>query len=858
MRFNEIHDALVAAAGQDRLTIIIDDLHWADQSTLDLVLFLARRLRGGPIVLVAAYRSDELHRRHPLRPVVAELSRGYVRERIDLGPLDEAAVGAQIAELGGDTARNQVAAILERSDGNPFYVEELVALDPGARELPASVRDVLLARVAALDPATNRVLGACAVVGHEVDVDLLTKVLALEPLTIDAAIRDAVEHAILIPSDDGGAYRFRHALLEEATHDDLLPAERVDLHRRVAAALQSRLDAAPGSVPPGELARHLDLGGQSTAAVGAYLGAAELAFRALAWTEGIAAFERAAEIVAAGPRNHEIDRSLLELVEPVAQALNWTGSSGRSVALVRDWIAWGAAANDVPATVRLWMTLGRILNDMGDEPASRAAIQMAATLQPIDGSTPLGVDLLILLASDAWVPGRTREALRLAEQALEGAEQLRDPALLFRALVHRAEAAIGLGDLEVGYADVARARALQAEHGFLDTHGHLATNVGSGLADVGELDAALEIVEEGLRMGRELGIGRSWDPWNLSVRAYIAFLGGQWTAADGFVAEARTFRTPGMPTAYVESTAASLAIGRGEFEAVDRSIDAIDTNVKELIGDWHAVFALLRGERADAAGDQAAALNHAEAALLALEGLDTFPIRMRVTAAVAAAAADLVVSLHPRRDRDRILVAQGRASAVATLARELDSGRIIPGTRSTRGTAVMARLAAAEAARANGEDDLGVWAGVAEGFAQLGMSPRVAYARFRGAGAALRTGDREAAIGQLRAADTTARTIGMTVLLSRIEAFRRAARIELSSASRPLPVAPVPIDPWGLSSREREVLALVAAGRTNGQIGAALFISTKTASVHVTHILDKLGVSSRTEAALLANEAGLL
>ena len=205
-------------------------------------------------------------------------------------------------------------------------------------------------------------------VGHEVDVDLLAQVLALEPSMIDAAICHAVEHAILVPSDDGGAYRFRHALLEEATHDDLLPAERVDLHRRVAATLQSRLGADPVSVPPGELARHLDLGGQATAAVDAYLDAAALAFRALAWTEGIAAFERAAEIVAAWPRTRETDRRLLELVEPVAQALNWIGLSGRSVALLREWIAWGASAGDVPATVELWMTLGRILNDMGDEP----------------------------------------------------------------------------------------------------------------------------------------------------------------------------------------------------------------------------------------------------------------------------------------------------------------------------------------------------------------------------------------------------------------------------------------------------------------------------------------------------------
>ena len=298
MRFVEIRDLLVAASGGSPFLVVIDDLHWADQSTLDLVLFLARRLRGHSVVLLGAFRSDELHRRHPLRPVVAELSRGYVRERIELGPLTTEAVVEQVRQLRDSIDDDVLGEVVVRADGNPFYVEELIALESDRSPLPASVRDVLLARLAALDAATLRVLGACAVVGRDVDLPLLHQVVDLDPATMSASIKTAVDHSILVPSA-GLGYRFRHALLEEAVHDDLLPADRVELHRRIASALR-QLPSVPGAVAPapGELARHLDLCGDREAAVDAYLEAASRAFRALAWAEGVAAFERAAELAA--------------------------------------------------------------------------------------------------------------------------------------------------------------------------------------------------------------------------------------------------------------------------------------------------------------------------------------------------------------------------------------------------------------------------------------------------------------------------------------------------------------------------------------------------------------------------------
>ena len=862
VRFVEITDALLAAATDARLLVVIDDLHWADRSTLDLLLFLARRLRGGRVVMLAAYRSDELHRRHPLRPIVAELSRGFVRERIELQPLDPEAVAEQIAGLGPAIDPVLIHGIVARADGNPFYVEELVALGSGRAGLPDSVRDVLLARVAALDPATIGLLGACAVVGRKANEALLSQVTGLDRAAVSDAIRSAIDHSILVAETAGDGYRFRHALLEEAVHDDLLPADRVELHRRVAEALRKGASTRGGTaLNPGELARHLDLGGRTGPAAEAYLDAADVAFRALAWVEGVATYERAAELAAAA-RHGDVDEGVIErlrkLTIPMALAMNWSGATARSITLLRRAIAEAESSGDPHTAAELLVTLSRILNDTGDDPGSREATAAAIVLHPPTEKTPLGVDLLLDVAATAWNAGRVREAMRIAERAVRGAESFSDPMLLFRALIHRAETRICMGHVADGLADVARARRLEADHGWLDTYGFAATNIGVSLADTGFLDQALEVWQEGLRMSRELGVAHSWDPWNLPGLAYHAIHSGRWSDADAPIEQSRAFHAPGLPTFLNELLAAHLAAGRGDLEACDRALRLSSEGAVDMGGEIEACIGLGRVARADAAEDPAERLAEAESALRMLDGLDSFVLRSRLAVEVAAAAADLVSALHVRRDRAAIDDARARARAAATFAEDVDQGRLIEGTASVPWTRANTALASAEAARAAGTDDPTDWLPVADAFRALGMLPKVAYIQLRAAAAAVRAGNRAEGAALLGSAFDLATSIGMTVLLRRIEAFARAARIDLAAPvpeeSRPEP----PADPWGLSTREREVLELLVEGRTNGEIGARLFISTKTASVHVTHILDKLGVSTRTEAALLASRAGLL
>jgi DNA-binding CsgD family transcriptional regulator len=318
-----------------------------------------------------------------------------------------------------------------------------------------------------------------------------------------------------------------------------------------------------------------------------------------------------------------------------------------------------------------------------------------------------------------------------------------------------------------------------------------------------------------------------------------------------------------MPTVLNESIAAMLAAGRGDVAASDVAIATAGAHAKDLHGEIHAIIGIARVHREDASGSPLRRLEAAQAALAILDGVDTFVLRSRLATEAASAAADLAASLSPRRDGGRLEEARQQARWAATFALDIDAGRIIPGSVSLPWTRANAALAAAEAARAEGLDDPAAWSQIAAAFGAIGMTPRVAYVRFRGAAAALDAGDRGRAEEELREAQDLATSIGMTVLLVRIDALARASRIasappSASPKQRPELDARLAPDPWGLSAREREVLALLADGRTNGEIGARLFISAKTASVHVTHILDKLGVSSRTEAAILASQARLL
>jgi len=254
-------------AEQARLVVVVEDLHWADSSTRDLLAFLVRNLRRERILLVVTYRNDEPGQQR-LGPYLAELARAGRVERIDLRRLDQVETALQLAGiLGAAPTTDLVDVVFARSQGNPFFTEELLGVvRSGSGELPATLRDLLRGRVAALPDRARQVLAVLAVSGREVSHRLLATVVGLDDGALVEALRATVTSQLLVTTPGGDGYQVRHALLREVIHADLLPGERARLHADLAQSLTERPELAhgPPAVAAAEVAAHWDAAGEPT------------------------------------------------------------------------------------------------------------------------------------------------------------------------------------------------------------------------------------------------------------------------------------------------------------------------------------------------------------------------------------------------------------------------------------------------------------------------------------------------------------------------------------------------------------------------------------------------------------------
>ncbi len=324
-------------AAERPLVLVIEDLHWADRSTRDLVGFLLRSGRGGRAMLVATYRTDELHRGHPLRPFLAELDRVRSVERLELDRLDRDATAAILADLRGavPTAAT-VDNIHSRSQGNPFFIEELAACPDGGCSLPDTLRDLLLARVDQLPEPSQQVLRIAAAGGQRIGHRLLTHVAGVSELELDSALRAAVAAQLVVADADGDGYEFRHALVREAVHDDLLPGEHARLHARYAAAIEADPGLVGASRAPIEIAHHWYSAHDHARALVAAFEAAHAAGERYAFAEQQRLLERVLELweqVPAEVRPAGADR--LGVLERTLIAAIAAGDFGRALKLTK-------------------------------------------------------------------------------------------------------------------------------------------------------------------------------------------------------------------------------------------------------------------------------------------------------------------------------------------------------------------------------------------------------------------------------------------------------------------------------------------------------------------------------------------
>ncbi|HEX8134394.1 MAG TPA: AAA family ATPase, partial [Actinomycetes bacterium] len=284
-------------AAKAPLLWVMEDLHWADRSTRDLVAFLAAYLRSGRVLVVLTFRSDELHRLHPLRGLLAELARNRRVRRLELDRFSRDELAEQLAGLlGADPPARLVQDIYARSEGNPFFTEELVLAGGGASPaaLPPSLQEVLLTRMLRLGHRTQQLLRVAAAAGPGVTQHLLAAVTGMAEADLLDGLREAVDQQVLLPEPGGEGYVFRHALVAEAVYGELLPGERIRLHTALAHALEGgREPAGPSATRAALLAHHWSAAGDQPRALSASIAAAAAAERVYAFAEAQLQLERA-------------------------------------------------------------------------------------------------------------------------------------------------------------------------------------------------------------------------------------------------------------------------------------------------------------------------------------------------------------------------------------------------------------------------------------------------------------------------------------------------------------------------------------------------------------------------------------
>ena len=243
--FDALLELLELLAGEDGLLVTIEDLHWADRSTRAFLVYLASSLCRERVLVVTTYRPDELHRRHPLRPLLAELERDARALRVELHPLTRAELAQQLEDILGASPREDLLdRLFARSEGNPLFAEELLAAGMDGRgALPPTLRDALMLRIERLSDDAQELLRLLAA-GRRLDHQILADASGEDSRVLREALREAVAAQLVVP-DEEGFYAFRHALLREVVVDDLLPGERAELHLALARALERRAEGLP-------------------------------------------------------------------------------------------------------------------------------------------------------------------------------------------------------------------------------------------------------------------------------------------------------------------------------------------------------------------------------------------------------------------------------------------------------------------------------------------------------------------------------------------------------------------------------------------------------------------------------------
>ncbi len=838
--FDAVRALLDEVAAGGPLLVVVEDTHWADQSTRDLLTFLFAR-DAGPMSLVVSYRADDLHRRHPLRRHLAEWSRvGGVR-RLALAPLSDASVHRLIAELvPSGLSADETVGIVDRAEGNAFFVEELTSAAAGpGRWVPAELADVLLVRLDRLDEQARQVVRAASVAGRKVSHELLAAASGLTGSALDDGLRQAVEMNVLVPSGD--RYAFRHALLGEAVYDDLLPGERVRFHDRFATALRD--GGAIGTAA--ELARHSRLAHDLETALHASIRAGHDALAVGGPDEAAHHYDQALQLLTDRhrPGATDVDRSALVL--KLSDALTAAGRPHKAETLLSEELA--LLPPHAPAAWRARLMSARayllLITETEEHPAELS--EEAYRLVP-DGDTSVRARVLATHARILTAFGRYDEAQSIALEGLAVAErlQLTNQVLdLVVTLSQTRHTGPQVGLREALQEAVDRSRASGVVQPELRAHFLL----GRSYEDAGEWEQAEAAFRRAVARGDEAGL--PYAPFAFESRWHLVFeyvVRGDWDAALDLAAAAGS--PPRVHQAMLDVFRVQIDQARGG-DVGDRLPPLRRLWAKEGLITVHS--SALEMVDASRRGEPDGVLRAYDDAVAILGRLwqPWFGARIRLAAVAIGALADSVPS-QSAVDRARYLA---RAEELHADGQVVLERRTNPaGEWGPEGRAWVARLDA-ELLRMqwlageppSHESLVEAWRTAESTFEEFGDAHQLATVRVVLATILRSAGDTAGSRVVADLARGAARALEAQPLLEQLTSLgSRPGRQAVGSDT--------------LTAREAEILALVAEGRSNGEIGKQLFISTKTVSVHVSNILGKLGASGRTEAAAIGRRRGLV
>lgn len=819
-----IASLIEAAAELAPQVLVVEDLHWADDSTLALLSFLLRTLARGRILLVLTCRTDDVRRGDAVSRFIGESTRARLLERVTVERLETASV-RRLAEsiTGAPLSDTALERIQERAEGVPFFVEEIAGCSAGP--LPGSLRDLLLARFDRLGDDARRVVQVVSGAERPLTHPLVTRLAGLTEARLDEGIREATLSGILVVVDDD--YRFRHALLREAVHDDLLPGERARLHRAYAETLEENCTGTD-SGDPAALAYHWQLAQDDRRALAAAVTAMLDAKSRFAFASAARFGELALDLWIQVPDAESVvDIERFELLRTLGSVLRNAGDGERALAVVNVALDEVDLATVDPRThARLLRDKAYYLMNLGRE-GSIALLH--ESLEVLDGRVDddrLRASILNQLASRYMIAGRLEEAITLAIEAGERAVRAGSDDEASIAANVRGGARAHLGDLDAGHREYAL--ALRLAKG-TNAEMRYRVNYSDLLGLLGRYRDAVQVAEDGLAPARAFGVERTTGALMTQNMAVPLLEMGEIDRVEAMLARELSQRTLRISHMYSTMTRVRVLSWRGRHE-----------QAAEILREWHPSFeetgrverqiwydeVMMRVAVAEGRGDHARALAEVRAML----------------------ADDGPVFLHQRRLllEASWLIAELRASGVdvaeavgdvrgAWLAQPapLQGGRWGMILEALLSPSIPAMRAAVDLAD---DDDVPV---------TFRVTTRLELARLL-----VDAGERTEAATVLTHALGEAERLGHVPLTQAVGAFSAAAGLAAASDSSR---AVTESDP--LTARERQVLALIVEGLSNRQIGERLFISAKTVSVHVSAVLRKLGVSTRTEAAVLQQKS---